>query len=1168
MALSHDLISQFAKITKDKTQTKKETTVYGTIVNYGGSSYVKLDGSDLLTPATLTVEVKANDRVTVLLKNHTATVTGNITSPSAQVDSVTEVKNAVVDSVKTDQLNAATARISALEADNATINNKLTATEAEIANLKVGSMDADTINATFATITALNSVSASLNVLDSNFGSFKTLTTNNFSAVNASIASLQTDKLSATDIEGKYANIDFSNISKATMGEFYANSGLIQNVVVGDATISGNLVGVTISGDLIEGNTVKAEKLIIKGSDGLYYKLNTDGMTTEAQQTDQNSLNGSVIKAKSITATKISVTDLVAFGATIGGFKITENSLYSGVKSSVTNTTKGIYLGNDGQIFIGDATNYLKYITDANGNSKLYISADSITFGANKSLVTELSNASKTATNFMNLTAADGLIVGDRTGTLGGNIQLKSETSGASVSLRNGTTILARFISTNKAFAGVTSATTSASSDTETIEDDSGTASETTGGSSQTVVLNQSATVTKIESVNPVYFSGGIRTDNVTINDSNFISNTDFTLNGKIFDKDGRSVLDLNTIAGNLTLGYGRFKTATASSNDCTIVYGNRVRLTTKKGAVIALDGSVVLDAQNANGNMVLGYHLYKKKTGDTNIYAGDDINLRGKSVDIIDSTGNACFEAKNNNGNTVIGYARYVNSGNTNIYGGTELNLFAKSGGAIIANSPFMPDSNAKLALGKAGSLGWSNIYIGNESGVYNGLRMIVGGSNENLCGRDEDGRYIFGNNGSIMYYRAKDVGTTNTGNAFKFTSGNDIALNNTTSVWLFGGADSTSRFIGSYMAYNRTYSSAGNMYVTANGIFGRSSSSSSRYKEDITVADLSCFSGLYNLPVKKYKYKSGYLCGEDERCGQYLYGFIAEDLVNVLPCAVEYITNEEGEKVPDMWNINIIVPSMLKLIQDLNTRLIAIGGSEMPSFYNPNLIDNPDFLINQRAVSGTITTEGYFVDRWKLTSGSVTINDDGSLTLNGTIVQILEKPVGTNVIASASAGTATYNNETATFTLTGSNVNVSWVKLEIGSVATIFVAPNPATELSKCQRYFMRLDFGIPLYAGATNATTLRFALTLPDKMRLQRPTLTMVPITGDSYTWRMDAVDGSTNNRISVTTPPVASLIRGNHTINMTLTFSDEVAFTVYHMYGLYGAGGQYFDISADL
>lgn len=904
MALSNDLISKFVKATKDDNKTLKETVVYGTVQKDVG--YVKLDGSDVLTPVKTTIVLAENDRVTVLLRNHEAVVTGNVSSPAARSK----------DTLKIVDLTAQNARIDTLEAANVTIQNTLTAVNADITTLKADDVTIkNTLNANKAKIETLETDSATIS--------------GKLTAAEGEIASLKTGKLSASDIEGKYANIDFSNITKATMKEFYAGSGIIKDVVLQNGVITGELSGITISGDLIKANTLIANKLVIQGEDGLYYRLNTDGKTVETEQTDQNSLNGTVIQAKSVTASKINVTDLQAFGATIGGFKISEKSIYSGVKSSPTNTTRGIYLGSDGQLYIGDATNYIKYTIDSNGNSKLQISADSITFETNKSLATALSEAAKTATNFMSLTADDGLIVGDRTGTLGGNIQLKSETTGASISLRTGTTVLAKFISTNKTFTGVTSATTSTSSDTETTEDDSGTTSETTGGSSQTVSVNQAATVVKIESTNPVYFSGGVRTDGVIVDSSNFISNVDFTLNGKIFDKDGRSVLDLNTIAGNLTLGYGRFKNATASSNDYTIIYGNKVRLTTKKGAVIALDGSVVLDAQNANGNMVLGYHLYKKKTGDTNIYAGDDINLRGKSVDIIDSTGNACFEAKNSNGNTVIGYARYVNSGDTNIYGGTELNLFAKSGGAIVANSPFVPKSNASLALGKAGSLGWSNIYIGNESGVYNGLRMIVGGSNENLCGRDEDGRYIFGNNGSVMYYRAKNVDTTTTGNAFKFTSGNDIASNNTTSVWLFGGADSTSRFIGSYMAYNRTYSSAANMYVTANGLFGRSTSSSQRYKEDITVADLSCFSGLYNLPVKKFKYKSGYLCGEDERCGQYLYGFVVEDLVDVLPCAVEHITDENGNSVPEMWNSNIIIPALLKLIQDLNTRLTALEGN-----------------------------------------------------------------------------------------------------------------------------------------------------------------------------------------------------------------------------------------------
>ena len=88
------------------------------------------------------------------------------------------------------------------------------------------------------------------------------------------------------------------------------------------------MVGVTIRGDLIEGNTIKADKLVIKGEDGLYYKLNTNGSTITSEQTDYNSLNGTLIQAKSITADKVAVTDLVAFGADIAGNHIGNGAIY------------------------------------------------------------------------------------------------------------------------------------------------------------------------------------------------------------------------------------------------------------------------------------------------------------------------------------------------------------------------------------------------------------------------------------------------------------------------------------------------------------------------------------------------------------------------------------------------------------------------------------------------------------------------------------------------------------------------------------------------------------------------------------------------------------------------------------------------------------------------
>lgn len=125
-----------------------------------------------------------------------------------------------------------------------------------------------------------------------------------------------------------------------------------------------------------------------------------------------------------------------------------------------------------------------------------------------------------------------------------------------------------------------------------------------------------------------------------------------------------------------------------------------------------------------------------------------------------------------------------------------------------------------------------------------------------------------------------------------------------------------------------NRVYSSAANMVVTANGIFGRSTASSERYENSIVEADISELSGLYDLPVKRFKYNDDYISSDDELHGKDLYGFTVEDLENILPCAVQHITGEDGAKLPETWNSNIIVPVLLKLIQDLNTRLKVLEG------------------------------------------------------------------------------------------------------------------------------------------------------------------------------------------------------------------------------------------------
>ena len=91
MPLSSELVSQFAKLTSNKPKEEKESTAYGTTVIQNGNKYVKLDGSELLTPASFTTNIANGERVTVRIKNHMAIVTGNITSPAARTSEVKEV---------------------------------------------------------------------------------------------------------------------------------------------------------------------------------------------------------------------------------------------------------------------------------------------------------------------------------------------------------------------------------------------------------------------------------------------------------------------------------------------------------------------------------------------------------------------------------------------------------------------------------------------------------------------------------------------------------------------------------------------------------------------------------------------------------------------------------------------------------------------------------------------------------------------------------------------------------------------------------------------------------------------------------------------------------------------------------------------------------------------
>lgn len=99
MELSKVIIDDFAKVTNDDRHISQNTTLYGTIKVNGDKNYVQLDGSDLLTPCSSSVNIKDGERVMVVVGGHEAVVTGNMSSPAARLGDVDDAKKEIGDTV-------------------------------------------------------------------------------------------------------------------------------------------------------------------------------------------------------------------------------------------------------------------------------------------------------------------------------------------------------------------------------------------------------------------------------------------------------------------------------------------------------------------------------------------------------------------------------------------------------------------------------------------------------------------------------------------------------------------------------------------------------------------------------------------------------------------------------------------------------------------------------------------------------------------------------------------------------------------------------------------------------------------------------------------------------------------------------------------------------------
>lgn len=122
---SVDLINKVVSLAKDDKNESKSTTLYGTVKKDGDKTYVRIDGSDILTPCTSTINVEHDERVRVVIANHEAVIVGNLTSVGARQKDVDTAKEEVLEQIDGHVENSLTAYEEKLKAMNELAANTL-----------------------------------------------------------------------------------------------------------------------------------------------------------------------------------------------------------------------------------------------------------------------------------------------------------------------------------------------------------------------------------------------------------------------------------------------------------------------------------------------------------------------------------------------------------------------------------------------------------------------------------------------------------------------------------------------------------------------------------------------------------------------------------------------------------------------------------------------------------------------------------------------------------------------------------------------------------------------------------------------------------------------------------------------------------------------------------
>jgi hypothetical protein len=248
-------------------------------------------------------------------------------------------------------------------------------------------------------------------------------------------------------------------------------------------------------------------------------------------------------------------------------------------------------------------------------------------------------------------------------------------------------------------------------------------------------------------------------------------------------------------------------------------------------------------------------------------------------------------------------------------------------------------------------------------------------------------------------------------------------------------------------------------------------------------------------------------------------------------LPVNVIYSDNIDASVDPEMHTDSDLLGGQSRtyyegLITNVSNR-VSLVEDRYPNLSNPNLLINGDFQVWQKGTIFDPITSTYTADRWAFSAGTAGAGSvkklpnglrfianhkdefiflqqfiefgsrflgevlTASIKVNG-VIQKVTGELSANVVSSSEANVYfAYNQEKdAIHLVTQVNngfIDIEWVKLEVGSIATPFIPRLYAEELSLCKRYFNRITCSAPMMTGfITGSNNFYLIYNFPVTMR----------------------------------------------------------------------------------